>query len=82
MRQYGVSSECQRVRWHSEIPYTLPILLANCPADLRFGPKEYSLSPNGGGGRMDHDANPPRPDDEGVGGSSQDEKALSTAKLE
>ena len=65
-----------------ETPYSLPILLANCPAELRFGPKEYSLSPNGGGGRMDHDANPPRPDDEGDGGSSQNEKALFTAKLE
>ena len=36
-----------------ETPYTLPILLANCSADLRFGPAEYTLSPNGGGGRMD-----------------------------
>ena len=42
-----------------ETPYTLSILLANCPAELRFGPREFTLSPNGGGGRMDRDDHPP-----------------------
>ena len=65
-----------------ETPYTLPILLANCPEQLRFGPREYTLSPNGGGGRMDHDDHSPPPDDVGEGGSSRDEKAMFAAKLE
>ena len=65
-----------------ETPYTLSILLANCPEELRFGPREYTLSPNGGGGRMDHDDNSPRPDDVGDGGSSRDEKTMFAAKLE
>ena len=65
-----------------ETPYTLPILLANCPEQLRFGPREYTLSPNGGGGRMDHDDHPPTPDDAGDGGSNREEKALFAAQLE
>ena len=39
-----------------ESPYTVQILLANCPANLRFGPMEVTLSPNGGGGRMGSEA--------------------------
>ena len=65
-----------------ETPYTLPILLANCPEQLRFGPREYTLSPNGGGGRMDHDDHPPTPDDAGDGGSNREEKATFAAQLE
>ena len=33
-------------------PYTLAVLLANCPEDLRLKPEEFAMSPNGGSVRM------------------------------
>ena len=34
-------------------PYTLAVLLANCPEDLRLKPEEFAMSPNGGSARME-----------------------------
>ena len=48
----------QHLEDQEEALYTLPLLLAKCTAELRFAPAEYTLSPNGGGGRMDPNSRP------------------------
>ena len=58
-------------------PYTLAVLLGNCPEDLRVQPEEFVLSPNGGGASM------PQIPDPGVGettGRDKLDKLLATVE--
>ena len=58
-------------------PYTLAVLLGNCPEDLRVQPEEFVLSPNGGGASM------PQTPDPGVGettGRDKLDKLLATVE--
>ena len=58
-------------------PYTLAVLLGNCPEDLRVQPEEFVLSPNGGGASM------PQSPDPGVGettGRDKLDKLLATVE--
>ena len=58
-------------------PYTLAVLLGNCPEDLRVQPEEFVLSPNGGGAIM------PQTPDPGVGettGRDKLDKLLATVE--
>ena len=58
-------------------PYTLAVLLGNCPEDLRVQPEEFVLSPNGRGASM------PQTPDPGVGettGRDKLDKLLATVE--